>query len=93
MSIITVLGSIKSLVGNGDTRLERQREIITRLKFIGTLQPGNKIDVNNLRIETSDIFTSFKRMIYGEGRKHLVFLIIHMREYLRFSNLIFIQIK
>ncbi len=80
MSIITVLGSIKSLVGNGDTRLERQREIITRLKFIGTLQPGNKIDVNNLRIETSDIFTSLKRMIYGEGRDKTLSFFNHTYE-------------
>ena len=48
---------------------DKQREIITRLKFIGTIKVGQKIDINNLRIETNSIITPLKRLIFGEGRE------------------------
>jgi hypothetical protein len=70
------MGTLKSIVNTNDaSRQERQREVITKLKFIGTLQPGEKIDVNNLRIEPNTFFTPLKRMLFGEGRdKTLTFL-------------------
>ena len=34
---------------------EYNRDIITRLKFIGTFMAGEKIDVKNLRIESNSI--------------------------------------
>lgn len=49
-------------------RTERQREIITQLKFISTFQSGEKIDVKHLRVEVNNYFTPFKRLIYGESR-------------------------
>ena len=49
-------------------RSERQREIITQLKFISTFQSGEKIDVKHLRVELNNYFTPFKRLIYGESR-------------------------
>jgi hypothetical protein len=48
--------------------MDRQREIITKLKFIGMLQPGEKVDVNSLRIEPKTILTPIKRLFFGEGR-------------------------
>lgn len=48
--------------------LERNREIITRLKFISTFQPGEKINTSLLHIESNSIFTPIKRMINGESR-------------------------
>ena len=80
MSFIPVLASIKSLMGSTDTRLERQREIITRLKFVGTLKPGEKIDVNNLRIENNNLFTPLRRMLFGEGRDKTLQLLTHTIE-------------
>lgn len=47
---------------------ERNRDTITKLKFISTFQPGQKIDVKNLRVETNTIFTPIKRMLFGESR-------------------------
>lgn len=51
-----------------DNNNEYNRDIITRLKFIGTFMAGEKIDVKNLRIETNSILTPLKRLIQGEGR-------------------------
>ena len=43
MSIRDVLGLVKtSLSGDPAVKLERQREVLTRLKFIGTVGPGGK---------------------------------------------------
>jgi len=47
---------------------EKNRENITKLKFIGTFQPGEKVDVRNLRIENTSIVTPIKRMFFGESR-------------------------
>jgi hypothetical protein len=47
---------------------ESQQEILTRIKFIGTIQPGEKLDTRNLRIETNTILTPVKRMFFGENR-------------------------
>jgi len=44
------------------------QEILTRIKFIGTIQPGEKIDTANLRVETNNIITPLKRTIFGESR-------------------------
>lgn len=49
--------------------LESKRMVVTRLKFISSLQPNEKIDTNNLMIESNNIFTPLKRLIYGESRK------------------------
>ena len=54
---------------SGDyNRSERQREVITHLKFIGTILPGEKLDTKNLKIESNNFFTPFKRMIFGDSR-------------------------
>ena len=47
---------------------ETAQEIITRLKFIGTIESGEKLDVRNMRIETNTMFTPVKRMFFGESR-------------------------
>ena len=53
-----------------DNMNEYNRDIITRLKFIGTFSPGEKIDVKNLRVESNNILTPLKRLIQGESRDH-----------------------
>lgn len=55
--------------------LERNREVITRLKFIGKFQPGEKVDVSNLKIETNSIVTPLKRFLQGESRETLYIFI------------------
>lgn len=52
-----------------DNMNEYNRDIITRLKFIGTFAPGEKIDIKNLRIESNNILTPIKRLIQGESRE------------------------
>jgi len=48
---------------------ETTSETLTRLKFIGTLEAGEKLDVRNLKIESNTIITPFKRMFFGESRE------------------------
>jgi len=48
--------------------IEKNRDVIIRLKFIGTFQPNEKVDVRNLRIENNTLITPFKRMLFGESR-------------------------
>lgn len=52
--------------------IEKNRETITKLKFIGTFQNGEKIDVKNLKIEQNNFFTPIKRMLYGDGRNNTI---------------------
>lgn len=47
---------------------ESTQEVLSRLKFIGTLQAGERVDVHNQCIENNTILTGIKRMFYGEGR-------------------------
>ena len=47
---------------------ERNRETITHLKFIGTFQPGEKINTRSLSIEPNNILTPILRRFFGEGR-------------------------
>jgi len=47
---------------------ERNKEILTHLKFISTFQPGEKINVASLHIESNTIITPIKRMFMGESR-------------------------
>lgn len=63
--------AIKLLLTNNSKHSleEKNREIITKLKFIGTFQPGEKIDVRNLKIENTSIVTPIKRMFFGESRE------------------------
>jgi len=47
---------------------ETRRGVITRLKFISTLSPQEKIDSRNLKIESTSIWTPLKRFISGDSR-------------------------
>jgi hypothetical protein len=47
---------------------ETTQEILTKLKLIGALKPGEKLDVRNLKIENNTILTPLKRMFFGNGR-------------------------
>jgi len=68
-SAISVFNFFRSALNAPSSyRSERQREIITQLKFISTFQSGEKIDVKHLKVEVNNYFTPFKRLIYGESR-------------------------
>lgn len=47
---------------------ERNRDIMSHLKFIGTIQPNEKMDVKNRCIENYTLFTPIKRTLLGESR-------------------------
>jgi len=66
-TMITTLKAIFSTERN-NCMIEKNRDVIIRLKFIGTFQPNEKVDVRNLRIENNTMITPFKRMLFGESR-------------------------
>ena len=49
--------------------METIHEVITRLKFIGTIEKGEKVSVRNMTIHQSNMFTSLLRMFYKESRE------------------------
>jgi len=49
--------------------IEGKRQVVTRLKFIASITPNEKIDSQNLRIESSNILTPLKRFFYGDSRQ------------------------
>jgi hypothetical protein len=59
---------------------EKNRETITHLKFIAMFQPGEKINVTNLYIESNTIITPIKRMLLGESRDTTLNFINHTIE-------------
>jgi hypothetical protein len=68
----TILSTLKVALAPSREQLlraERQREVLTHLKFIGMFREGEKIDVRNMRTESATIFTPLKRMLLGESRE------------------------
>lgn len=65
-----ILQIVKTISGSSGNRniFETKDEVITRLKFIGRIKPRQKVDCNNLSIESSSLFTSIKRLLNGDGR-------------------------
>lgn len=43
-------------------------EILSSLKFLQRIKPGDKIDTVSFKIQERSIYTSFNRMYYGEHR-------------------------
>ncbi len=64
------MNTVKLLLSNErkSQTSERNRETLTHLKFIGTFQPGEKINTRSLSIEPNNILTPIMRRIFGEGR-------------------------
>lgn len=64
------MNAIKYLLNINDKHSleEKNKDTISRLKFIGTFLPGEKIDVKNMRIEGTTLFTPIKRLFMGESR-------------------------
>jgi hypothetical protein len=55
--------------------MNSNKETISRLKFIGKIQIGDKIDLKNMYLQTDGLFTQISRTINQENRnKTLVFL-------------------
>lgn len=51
------------------------REIISKLKFIGKIQIGDKIDLKNMHLQSDGLYTQITRTINQENRyKTLVFI-------------------
>jgi hypothetical protein len=51
-------------MSNNSTNIETRRQILTRLKFIGNIAPHEKIDSRSLKIETNNLFTPLKRLLF-----------------------------
>ena len=65
---------IKFLYSNlyGDSKkgtMETTHEVITRLKFIGLIKKGEKINVKTLSVNQTNLITSFWRMFNQESRE------------------------
>jgi len=69
MSAKAVFDFLKLVTPTNGHSFESTSDTLTRLKFIGTLEPGEKLDVRNLRIESNTLFTPIKRLFFGEGRE------------------------
>ena len=55
--------------------MNSNKETISRLKFIGKIQIGDKIDLKNMHLQTDGLLTQISRTINQENRnKTLVFL-------------------
>lgn len=55
--------------------MNENKETISRLKFIGKIQIGEKIDVKNMYLETDSILTQITRTVLQNNRnKTLVFI-------------------
>jgi hypothetical protein len=49
--------------------LEENGEIISQLKFISKIKPGEQINVDSLSICSRNMFSGIYRTLYGEGRE------------------------
>ena len=60
--------------------IEENSEIISQLKFISKIRPGEQVNVDNLSICSRNVFSGIYRSMYGEGRdKTLHFFSIIIR--------------
>jgi len=68
--MIPIFQTLKTMFNNDKNYgvIEKNRDTITKLKFICSLQQGEKVDVKNLKIEHNNILTPVKRLIFGESR-------------------------
>lgn len=67
-----MLQTLKLLLSTDKSRIsmiDSHKDVIIKLKFIGTFQEGEKVDIKNLQIEANNIFTPIKRLIQGDGRE------------------------
>ncbi len=73
----TMMEAFKTLFTNNRSSnlLERNKTCITRLKFIGSIPPGYKVDSRALRLESNNLFTPIKRYFYGESREDILVFI------------------
>lgn len=64
-TVLDIFKYVAPIHGHG---FDSAQDVLTYLKFIGMLQPGDKIDTHNRRIESNNLFTPIKRLFLGEGR-------------------------
>lgn len=48
---------------------DNKRTTITRLKFLGTIEPHQKIDITSLKIESNSVWIPIKRWLSGSSRE------------------------
>ncbi len=66
-----MLQTLKFIFSQDKSRIsviDTHKDVIVKLKFIGTFQEGEKIDIKNLQIESNNFFTPIKRLLQGDGR-------------------------
>jgi hypothetical protein len=60
---------IFSPTSGGSISSDSRHQALTRLKFIGKLQPGDKIDSKNIKVESPSLWTPIKRLfLTGDSR-------------------------
>jgi len=68
----SIYSALHMLTGTGNSGghmdSNSKRQTITKLKFMGTLSPHEKIDPFNLKVETSSLWTPLKRLMSGSSR-------------------------
>jgi hypothetical protein len=67
-----MLQALKFIFSQDKSRIsviDSHKDVIVKLKFIGTFQEGEKIDIKNLQIESNNFFTPIKRLLQGDGRE------------------------
>ena len=68
LKIFSIL-PLHSSVQRNNTPLEENGEIISQLKFISKIKPGEQVNVDSLSICSRNIFSGIYRTMYGEGRE------------------------
>jgi hypothetical protein len=71
MDAFTIIKLMYSNINNNDTNrgsMDTMNEVITRLKFIGLIKKGEKINVKSLSVQQTSLLTSFWRMFNQENR-------------------------
>lgn len=72
MNIITKVGTMSSLFNSAsqNIKMETHDEVMSRLKFIGNIQEGEKVNVKNMYIQPYGLVTSISRTVYNQDNRH-----------------------
>lgn len=64
-----IVSFVRSLTSSGSTSIDSRRQVLTRLKFIGSIGPHEKIDSKSLVVESGNFLTPLRRLLSGDSRK------------------------
>lgn len=70
LSLFRILQFFPNQINNTRSNcLEDNSDIISQLKFISKIKPGEQINVDNLSICSRNVFSGIYRSVYGESRE------------------------